>query len=373
MSTITLAAGTFYIGASYTDGFCASLVLLSIGHAISNFVFNTPSLKQESLDNFYNSLVFIDGQKTGSGILAKHEKFGPVIITVVHVAKNGADVHLADKKIPLGTQIEHHTGSNVMLFKPDEISSYADESLPIMRENAQLKIGEKVYFGGYPFGVKKAHFHTGSVSYIGRDGQFSIDGTAVPGMSGGPVAIERNGKLYVVGVINAETFKELDGFKKSFSEIDLQRDSKEIEDQHRTETLKDIETYREGLKKTKTRRTFPKRGFRIDPLTDQLREDFSLFDNIWDDLNKAGVISCEGYVNEQMLKKGSLGLRSKYQEFEACIRKALAPSDCSSSSMNFQAPYDTQDSNASLNTVVRSLVSSMSTGIVNAHLFLSET
>ncbi len=64
--------------------------------------------------------------------------------------------------------------------------------------------GMKVYFAGFPLCQRKLTFHRGYISSVSTDGgisSFTIDGTVVHGHSGGPVAIQKNGKLYVLGII----------------------------------------------------------------------------------------------------------------------------------------------------------------------------
>jgi hypothetical protein len=65
----------------------------------------------------------------------------------------------------------------------------------------------KVYFAGYPLGQDTVTFHKGIISSITEDQgikRFTIDGTVVPGNSGGPVVIQYEGKLYLIGVITSE-------------------------------------------------------------------------------------------------------------------------------------------------------------------------
>ncbi len=81
------------------------------------------------------------------------------------------------------------------------------DPIKLLPDDLFLQEGMKVYFAGYPLGQGKATFHKGIVSSISEDRgtrRFTIDGTVVPGNSGGPVVTQFDGKVYLVGVITAE-------------------------------------------------------------------------------------------------------------------------------------------------------------------------
>ncbi len=83
----------------------------------------------------------------------------------------------------------------------------ADELIPLLPDNVELKEGMKVYFAGYPLGQDTVTFHRGmisSISKIDNIREFTIDGTVVPGNSGGPVVVKYEGKPYLAGVITSE-------------------------------------------------------------------------------------------------------------------------------------------------------------------------
>ncbi len=69
------------------------------------------------------------------------------------------------------------------------------------------KLGEKVYFGGYPITQEVPSFHKARVSSV-EDAEdalsFQIDGAVLPGNSGGPVFIQRGKELLLIGMIFAE-------------------------------------------------------------------------------------------------------------------------------------------------------------------------
>ncbi len=82
-----------------------------------------------------------------------------------------------------------------------------DRVLPILPEGAQLYEGMKVYFAGFPLGHEKITFHKGVISSLSHDqniAEFTIDGTIVPGNSGGPVIALHEGKPHLIGIITSE-------------------------------------------------------------------------------------------------------------------------------------------------------------------------
>lgn len=82
---------------------------------------------------------------------------------------------------------------DVDFLKLDELLLYEGE----------IKAGEEVYFAGFPLTQTAPTFHSGTISSISDDdfSSFTIDGTVVPGNSGGPVFILDNGVLKLAGVI----------------------------------------------------------------------------------------------------------------------------------------------------------------------------
>ncbi|MCP5491451.1 MAG: trypsin-like peptidase domain-containing protein [Chlamydiales bacterium] len=82
------------------------------------------------------------------------------------------------------------------------------ETLP---PDETLDVGEEVYFGGFPLHMSNPAFHKGFISSKQEvDGRlyYTIDGTVVPGHSGGPVVVNKGGstglKIYLVGIILSE-------------------------------------------------------------------------------------------------------------------------------------------------------------------------
>lgn len=316
----------------------------------------------------YKSIILIksEGQK-GSGVLAKDDTLGNVLITVEHVAIPGAIAYVGGQEVFLNSLKSCESGANTMFILGDRFEIYFGNA-PSILKNGQLKIGEKVYFGGYPFKKTDARLHTGHVSSIGKKWEFSIDGVAVPGMSGGPIAIEREGKLYVVGTIASETFDPIEGFSKALDEMYFTQSDKEIRyrwaDECKKSALEDIQNDPQFTK-------ISKGALYIRTLEHLQTNDSSFFGKIWEDLNNQGVISDDGAVEPTKIVPGQLGLREEFQKYEDDIigylqaRTGRKSIDLS----KFDLPFDWQMPTDSVNTVGLSLVQSLSTGLITGHLF----
>lgn len=80
---------------------------------------------------------------------------------------------------------------------PQNLKLYIDPPSP----------GDKVYFAGYPLRQSNASFHKGVVSSVETSedtSYFMIDGTVLPGNSGGAVFIYKGNELLLIGIIFAE-------------------------------------------------------------------------------------------------------------------------------------------------------------------------
>lgn len=357
-----------------------SLALSSIGHAIAYYAFPQPIRESnvtlgegklaisEALHRFI-VLIKTDSQK-GSGVLVKDNKLGYVFITVKHVVTPGATAYIEGVEISLDCLKWYESGSDILLFAIDDIFEDQDEAaIPMTLVNAQLQIGEKVYFGGYPFNEMRARLHMGHISSIGRKGEISIDGVAVPGMSGGPIAVERNGRLVVIGAVASETFDPIEGFPRALGRMYADQSDAQVRSEF-ARNLKE-ESWEHMLSDpqfTKITRENLYIGW-----LDHLREsDPDCFKNMWDDLNKRGVISDDGGIDPAKIIPGQLGLREKYQKFEEDIIKRLKASTTGLTEMNpedIQLPFETEMPTDPINTVSLSLVQSLSTGLITGHLF----
>jgi len=144
-----------------------------------------------------------------------------------------------------GTPFKGSNSSEDHFFKKafgfDLVSFNADSynegsSFPII--DFDLEEGMAVYFGGFPLSQKIATFHKGMISSIsgGTNGvpqHFTIDGTVVPGNSGGPVLVQKEGKLYLAGVIVSEIADLDTGFKPRNSILGLIGTSEKSDEQRK--------------------------------------------------------------------------------------------------------------------------------------------
>ncbi|WP_075883964.1 S1 family peptidase [Candidatus Protochlamydia sp. W-9] len=136
---------------------------------------------------------------------------------------------------------QHAKALDLYSIKLDSHKIQPEEVIPFLPETIQLKEGMKVYFAGYPLGQDKVTFHKGIISSITENQgikRFTIDGTVVPGNSGGPVLIQDNGQVYLVGVITSEVADFSYEDREVISDMKLIRDSNSgyVIDYHRTYT-----------------------------------------------------------------------------------------------------------------------------------------
>ncbi|MGK5594067.1 MAG: S1 family peptidase [Parachlamydiaceae bacterium] len=330
---------------------------------------SSPIDKLALVKALHEMIVLIEGDaRKGSGVLAKHETLGNVLITVKHVVTPGAIAYVKGKAIFLDTLVKHDIGPNTLFVLND---LHEPESTVFSRVLAygKLQIGEKVYFGGYPFKKMDAYLHMGHVSSLGKNGEMSIDGVAVPGMSGGPIAVEREGNLYIVGTIASETFDPIEGFSEALEKMYI--DQSDIQSQYDwAQEMKQraVEEIRENPQFTKITR-----GSLYIADLDGLRDmDPLCFVKMWDDLNKQGVLSDDGGIDPSKITPGQLGLRKEYQQYEKFLINRLAASSTSLASMDpskINLPFAWQTPTDSVNTVGLSLVQSLSTGVITGNLF----
>jgi Trypsin-like peptidase domain len=88
---------------------------------------------------------------------------------------------------------------------------------PVLGSNATLQPGDKVYVVGFPYGfsggcrapapVVLTRFVTATAVH-GRPREFLLDAGGVPGMSGGPVFVERDGDVALLGVYTGVVYSD---------------------------------------------------------------------------------------------------------------------------------------------------------------------
>lgn len=94
---------------------------------------------------------------------------------------------------------------DICLFEIEDDDFHALENLKFCVDSPSS--GDKVYFAGYPLRQSNASFHKGVVSSVETSedaSYFMIDGTVLPGNSGGPVFIRKGNELLLIGIIFAE-------------------------------------------------------------------------------------------------------------------------------------------------------------------------
>ncbi len=315
-------------------------------------------------ETLHKNTVLIDGKtQKGSGIVVRENKLGNILVTVKHVAEFGEMARLKNSSVFLDKLTSYDIGP-ITIFLLGNLHGLHGENLPAISMDEQLKIGEKVYFGGYPFNKTDVHLHTGRVSSIGRNGEFSIDGVAVSGMSGGPIAIEREGKFYVVGTIASETFDPIEGFSKALNAMYLAQSEQDIR-------YKEVQEYQasesEKMRNDPQFTKIPRGSLCIGRLGETLP-----LNEIWEDLNKQGVILEDGTIALEKVISGQLGLRPEFRQYEEVIMARLEVCANNMKSVDLSEidlPFEWQMPNDSVNTVSLSLVQSLSTGLITGNLF----
>lgn len=159
------------------------------------------------------SIASTEGESSGFLINNKGD-----VLTVTHNLPNHWDevqVQRDQEEIPYFLQAmttldqnQVNAGILDLLVLKTQIPAEQIACLPNIPSNFELQVGMKIFFAGYPLGQATATFHKGIISSISKDDQgiirFTIDGTVVPGNSGGPVVLQYAGNLYLIGVITSE-------------------------------------------------------------------------------------------------------------------------------------------------------------------------
>lgn len=114
------------------------------------------------------------------------------------------DLNIINIKVPKWFDVVKLTIPDGINIPPMQIFS-EDE---IYRNSAQ--IGDKIYIVGYPYGYSALGLgqptsvvitrHVAATSIQERDNQMLLDGPGAPGMSGGPILIEKDNAIYLTGI-----------------------------------------------------------------------------------------------------------------------------------------------------------------------------
>jgi Trypsin-like peptidase domain len=99
-------------------------------------------------------------------------------------------------KIPLSTEVR--------------VSQSQLVANPVLASNTMLKPGDKIYIVGYPYGFSAGELRlptsvvltrfVAATAVSGRPQEFLLDSGGAPGMSGGPVFVERDNEIALLGV-----------------------------------------------------------------------------------------------------------------------------------------------------------------------------
>ena len=111
-----------------------------------------------------------------------------------------------------------HDAVKIPLSSDVNVSQLQLVSNPVLAANAMLEPGDKIYVVGFPYGfsasrlgapapVVLTRFVT-STAISGRPREFLLDAGGVPGMSGGPVFVERDGDIALLGVYTGVVYSD---------------------------------------------------------------------------------------------------------------------------------------------------------------------
>ena len=131
-----------------------------------------------------------------------------------------------------------------LFYEEEFIQIDVGDKIEFFNEEKPLLIGEALYFGGYPLNQSEYTFSVGIVSSVNSNHSIQnliIEGAVAPGNSGSPVFIQRNGKVYCIGIITgviSHLLREVCSYReklmgfKSISSLDpiVQSTSDDIED-----------------------------------------------------------------------------------------------------------------------------------------------
>jgi hypothetical protein len=103
-----------------------------------------------------------------------------------------------------------HDAVKIPLPTDAKVSQWQLVSNPVLASNSMLKPGDKIYVVGFPYGastgglglptpVVLTRFVT-ATAVSGRPQEFLLDSGGAPGMSGGPVFVERDNDIALLGV-----------------------------------------------------------------------------------------------------------------------------------------------------------------------------
>lgn len=311
-----------------------------------------------------------DGDSKGSAFLLKKSADETIVCTAHHVLKATPSLHDLNPQVNPNLDfalLNDDLGYGPALF---HYGSFAD-----------LQPGDTVYYGGFPFSAQTVYMHTGIVSAIDEDyfgkRSIKIDGTAVKGMSGGPIFIQKYDAATdsyiptIIGFLASETFDPVDQFQRALTGLIAQaRDLQSIEAHNR-------QVQEEFASHVRSRTKIERESFYLAELHPVFGKDCAKhFGQIWDRLYKAKIITEDNELNidaDIALENISTVLG---KEYAACANSVclflrsrqrnmeITPDDISPDELLNAIPEQPTDN---LIRVGMTLVNSLSTGIVTGY------
>lgn len=248
-----------------------------------------------------------------------------------------------------------------------------------------LCLGDDVYYGGYPFATNTPHVFKGTVSAIdwgasGTQRSIRIDGTAVRGMSGGPIFMQNLVKQggvekyipIIIGFLASQTFDPVDQFKDALMGLSSQLKELDSAQQFNYSIQEEFAAHSRETAK------IPPGGFysvKLDASCNAREATKNFKVEIWDNLNRNGVLNDDGRLNadaELTPVKIQSCLDDKYKPYvhmvidklQSLQRQAQRTADDVNPDNILGIPAQPTDD---LARVGMSLVNSMSTGIVTGY------
>lgn len=235
----------------------------------------------------------------GAGCLFQDHDGQTKLLTAAHVM-NAGNQHDADQAYCADRSLMIGAGSDITSHDAS-IRTVVDRSFVSMHglplgDPSRVRRGDTVYLCGMPFQSTSPHVHEGKISLIEREpsGRFhmKIDGTAVPGMSGGPIVAIQDGQAVLIGMIASESFDPIRGFVDAQNRLHLQLADQAVRNHHAEEYQED---WAAMIRSTPTF-TQIRQGQLHD--ADLAGKGYTKdhFNAIWEELFQSGILTADGEV-----------------------------------------------------------------------------
>jgi len=321
-----------------------------------------------------STLPIDDGEAKGSAFLIKHNG-STVTCTAGHVLNATPSLHDPCPQVNPDLDFAMIDGD---LGYGEATFNYGNPS--------DLAPGDTVYYGGFPFSTGTAHVHKGTVSVIHKDlsgkRSIKIDGTAVKGMSGGPIFIQKyddESDSYIptiIGYLASETFDPVEKFSEALGGLIAQTQELDTRDNHNLAVKEDLADWAQDHAFI-TKDYFYHHKLREildddhhgDPL-----KDWKIL--IWRDLCKALILTDEGRLNPHThldITTVKEALRDAYKAYADLVLERLMVLKKQSSTVADDIDGDRllgtipEQPTDHLTRVGMTLVNSISTGVVTGY------